>query len=63
VGGRHYRTRVELPLPGDLPAGSYQLAIGLYDPQSFARLTLAEGNPADPAAAGPDALLLTTLHR
>jgi 4-amino-4-deoxy-L-arabinose transferase-like glycosyltransferase len=62
VSGRHYHTRVELPLPADLPGGAYQLAIGLYDPQSFARLPLAEGPSADPAA-GADALLLTTVRR
>lgn len=61
--GRHYRTRVELPLPADLPAGTYQLAVGVYDPVSFARLPLADGPAADPAAAGPDALLLATLRR
>jgi hypothetical protein len=61
--GRHYRTQVSLPLPGDLPAGMYGLAIGLYDPQSFGRLTLSGAPPADPAAAGPDALLLAAVRR
>ncbi|NNJ13198.1 hypothetical protein EKD04_023010 [Chloroflexales bacterium ZM16-3] len=62
-GGRHYYTRISLPLPANLPSDTYRLVIGLYDPQSFARLPLAEGSPADPAVAGPDALLVTTLSR
>ncbi|MBX0330887.1 DUF4832 domain-containing protein [Oscillochloris sp. ZM17-4] len=62
-GGRHYRTRLALPLPGDLPAGEYALALGLYDPQSFTRLPLSGAPAADPAAAGPDALLLTSVRR
>jgi 4-amino-4-deoxy-L-arabinose transferase-like glycosyltransferase len=60
---RHYRTRFVLPLPAELPTGSYQLAIGLYDPQSFTRLPLTVGSPADPVAAGDNALLLVTLQR
>lgn len=62
-GGRHYHTRLTIDLPANLPAGGYQLAVGLYNPQSFARLPLADGPPADPAAAGDNALLLTTLRR
>jgi 4-amino-4-deoxy-L-arabinose transferase-like glycosyltransferase len=62
-GGRHYRTQVDIPLPNDLPKGGYQLVIGLYDPASFARLPLTEGPAANPAFAGPDALLVTTLQR
>jgi hypothetical protein len=60
--GRHYRTRVSLPLPGDLSAGMYELVIGLYDPQSFERLPLSGGPSADPASAGPDALLLAPVR-
>ncbi|NTW01402.1 MAG: hypothetical protein HGA19_08830, partial [Oscillochloris sp.] len=61
--GRHYSTRIQLPLSGDLPAGEYQLALGMYDPQSFARLPISGGTRVDPAAAGPDALLMTTVQR
>lgn len=48
-----------LPLPADLPPGRYWLALGLYDPATFARIPLDSG-PADPALPpdGPDALVL-----
>ena len=61
--GRHYRTRVSLPLPGGLPADNYQIVIGLYDPQNFVRLPLSGASPANPAFAGPDALLLAAVSR
>jgi hypothetical protein len=35
-----------VPLPGDLPAGSYELLVGLYDPATGARLPLADGGDA-----------------
>jgi hypothetical protein len=60
--GRRYRTRVKLSLPSDLPVGMYKLVSGLYDPQSFARLPLSGGPSADPASAGPDALLVADLQ-
>ncbi len=41
-----------LPLPADLPAGDYWLAIGLYDPATFARLPVG-GAPPLPLAAPP----------
>ncbi|MEW5959916.1 MAG: hypothetical protein AB1801_19515, partial [Chloroflexota bacterium] len=37
---------IELPLPVELPAGGYQLVLGLYDFQSGQRLTVPD-NPAD----------------
>jgi hypothetical protein len=47
-----------LPVPPDLPPGDYWLALGLYHPDTGARLPLhgAEPPPAAPAA-GPNALL------
>jgi hypothetical protein len=39
-----------------LPAGTYTLALGLYDGESFVRLPLVRGPSADPALAGEHAL-------
>lgn len=38
--------RHTLPLPADLPAGLYQIAVGLYDPNSLARLIRPDGSDA-----------------
>ncbi|MFQ3631583.1 glycosyltransferase family 39 protein [Roseiflexus sp.] len=38
--GRCISTFHSIPLPPDLPAGVYRLALGVYDPQTFARLPL-----------------------
>ncbi len=51
-----------LPLPADLPAGTYQLAIGLYDPANGQRLPLNTSNPSDHAPDGEHALLLAEIH-
>ncbi len=59
--GQQIAVPVPLPLPADLPAGSYQLVVGLYDPQQGERLALSSGTAADLAFAGADALLLATL--
>ncbi len=56
----HYQTRIQpIPTSADLPAGAYWLTLGVYDPQTFARLTL-DGPPRPDAAPddGPDALTL-----
>lgn len=42
--------RHPLPLPPDLDPGAYWLAIGLYDPATFARLPLAGASPPAPNA-------------
>jgi hypothetical protein len=55
----HYVSLVQrIPLPPDLPAGEYRVAIGVYDPQTSIRLPLR--SPPRPALpeAGPDALVL-----
>jgi 4-amino-4-deoxy-L-arabinose transferase-like glycosyltransferase len=54
---------VPLPLliPDTLPAGTYRLAMGLYDPETGERLRLTGGVGADPSAAGEQALLLDTV--
>jgi hypothetical protein len=57
--GRFVATELPIAIPADAPAGTYQLAIGLYDPASGQRLALSAGSALDPAADGADALLLT----
>lgn len=56
--GRYVTLVQQIPTPADLPAGEYQLAIGLYDPTSFARLPLRMSADMPASAAGGDALLL-----
>lgn len=55
--GQCISTIYTIPLPPDLPAGVYRLALGVYDPQTFARLPLqtTEERLTD---AGEHALLL-----
>jgi hypothetical protein len=47
-----------IPLPADLPPGTYWLALGLYDPDDFTRLPVAPEPPPAAPAAGGNALLL-----
>ncbi|NJN65683.1 MAG: hypothetical protein HC884_02700 [Chloroflexaceae bacterium] len=48
-----------IPLPPDLPAGSYWLALGLYDSRTLERLPVRGAPPPpDGLEAGPDALWL-----
>jgi hypothetical protein len=55
----HYRTWVHpLPVPPDLPPGDYWLALGLYHPETFARLPVSVPAPPGAPDAGGDALLL-----
>jgi 4-amino-4-deoxy-L-arabinose transferase-like glycosyltransferase len=55
--GRCFSTLHRVPLPPDLPAGTYRLAMGIYDPHTFARLPLrADGERV--GEAGDHALLL-----
>jgi hypothetical protein len=56
--GQQIAVPLPIDLPIDLPAGTYTIALGIYDPASGTRLPLAEGPAADPAIAGGDALLL-----
>jgi hypothetical protein len=50
-----------MALPDDLPAGAYQVTLGMYDPQNGQRLPFDGGTAADAASAGPNALLLDTI--
>ncbi len=54
---------VPLPLliPDTLPAGTYWLTMGLYDPKTGERFRLTEGVESDSSAAGKQALLLDTV--
>lgn len=60
--GRQVAVPFPIGIPADLPAGSYRLLIGVYDPASGTRLPLQGVPPADPALAGNDALLVATLN-
>jgi hypothetical protein len=60
--GRYATTDLPIALPADAPAGSYRLAIGLYDPSNGQRLALRASAPIDPALDGPDALVLTEVR-
>jgi 4-amino-4-deoxy-L-arabinose transferase-like glycosyltransferase len=53
--GEWLRDTADLALPGRLPAGSYQLLVGLYDPTTFERLPLAADR------SGENALVLQTV--
>jgi 4-amino-4-deoxy-L-arabinose transferase-like glycosyltransferase len=59
--GQQIAVPLPLALPADLPAGAYQVTLGLYDPQNGQRLPFTGAAAADPASAGPDALLLDTI--
>jgi hypothetical protein len=56
--GHYYRWFHPLPLPPDLPPGDYWLALGLYDPQTFARLPLDATPPSGAPEYGVNALML-----
>jgi hypothetical protein len=59
---RTYLSELPLTLPADAPPGTYRLLLGLYDPASGERLSLAPDHAADPALSGPHALPLTRLE-
>jgi hypothetical protein len=56
--GRFVSTEMLLSLPHNLPPGAYLVTAGLFDMQQNRRLPLDSATVADPAVAGPDALLL-----
>ncbi|MEO7911391.1 MAG: glycosyltransferase family 39 protein [Roseiflexaceae bacterium] len=59
--GQQIAVPLPLPLPDALPAGAYQVTLGMYDLQNGQRLPFAGATPADAARAGPNALLLDTI--
>jgi len=54
--GQQIAVPLPLPLPDALPAGTYQVILGLYDSRTGERLAFSGGTPA--ATDGPNALLL-----
>lgn len=54
--GRFVQTELRVPLPPDLPPGTYILALGLYDPASGQRLHLDVPVFRRMPEAGPDAV-------
>ena len=59
--GQQIAVPLPLALPNDLPPGTYQITLGMYDPQNGQRLPFTGGTPADATRAGPNALLLDTI--
>jgi hypothetical protein len=43
LAGEYLQDDLTIPLPPDLPAGQYRLAVGMYDPATGARLTTDNG--------------------
>jgi hypothetical protein len=60
-GSRYYTTPLALALPRELPAGTYRVAVGLYDPATGQRLPLTAAQVAPSDVAGPNALRLAEL--
>jgi 4-amino-4-deoxy-L-arabinose transferase-like glycosyltransferase len=56
--GQQIAVPLPIDLPPGLPPGDYQLVLGVYEQASGARLPLIVGVMADPALAGPHALLV-----
>jgi hypothetical protein len=59
--GQQIAVPLPLPLPDALPAGAYQVTLGMYDPQNGQRLPFTGATAADATSAGPNALLLDTI--
>lgn len=60
--GQQFDTPLRLALPPDLPADSYQVVLGLYEPASGARLPLSRGAALPEHRDGPGVALLETLR-
>jgi hypothetical protein len=59
----HYVTWFHpIPLPADIPADTYWLALGLYDPQSGERLPVQAMPPRGAPATGPQTLVIGPLR-
>lgn len=59
--GQQFGTTLPIALPPELPAGNYQVLLGLYTMPDGARLPLISGEPAPAQLSGPDAIQLMTL--
>ncbi|MEM8529993.1 MAG: glycosyltransferase family 39 protein [Chloroflexota bacterium] len=57
---QHYVTSVQrIPVPADLPAGTYWVALGVYDPATFERLPIDVVPPPNAPDDGPNVFFLT----
>ena len=56
--GQQIAVPLPLALPDELPAGAYQVTLGMYDLQTGQRLPFTGATAADAARAGPNAVLL-----
>lgn len=57
---QHYVSSVQLvPVPADIPTGTYWVALGLYDPTTFERLPVDVAPPPNAPDDGPNAFFLT----
>ncbi len=59
--GRYISNIQQVPVRADAPAGTYHIAIGMYNPDGFARLRLQAPRSPD-SGAGPDALQLAVFE-
>ena len=59
--GQQIAVPLPMALPADLAPGRYQLVMGVYATETGIRLAPRGGTPADPALAGENAILLTSL--
>ncbi|HEY0601613.1 MAG TPA: glycosyltransferase family 39 protein [Herpetosiphonaceae bacterium] len=60
--GQQFGRPLALPLPADLPAGEYRVALGVYQLAEGRRLPLKGGAVLPPEVDGAHTLLLTTLR-
>ncbi len=59
--GQQFGSDLPIALPPDLPAGSYQLALGVYDPATGARMPLRQGTALPASINGAEVLDLAQI--
>jgi hypothetical protein len=59
--GRYQTTEAPIVLPASLPAGTYRVVAGVYNPQGGDRLVVSRAATLDPGIDGPHAVQLTTI--
>lgn len=60
--GQQFDSPLPVALPGGLPAGTYQVVLGVYDPRDGSRLSVRGGQILPPALDGPAVLRLGALE-